>query len=72
MEPVVEQQLVLFSLVAPLSLPVFSLGHHCVQRSLLLVFRLHEVCAQQMLQVLLGQLIFCPLGEFQRIGIRKL
>lgn len=60
LEPGAEQQLVLFSLVAPLSLPVFSLGHHYVQRSLLLlVFELCGVCVQQMLQVLLGPKVFC-------------
>lgn len=63
LEPVVEQQLVLFSLVAPLSLPVFSLGHHCVQRSLLLL--VFKLCVQQMLQVLLGQQVFCPLYRFK-------
>lgn len=56
-EAVSEQQLVLFSLVAPLSLQVFSLGHHCVQRSLLpQPIELHGGCGQQMLQILLSGL----------------
>ena len=68
LQPVVEQQqqLVLFSLVAPLSLPVFPLGRRCVQRSLLLLlFKLCGVCVQQMLQVSLGPQVFCPLCRFK-------
>lgn len=51
-EPVAEQQLVLFSLVAPLSLNAMCRGQ---------LFCWCLSCIQHKLQVLLGQHVFCPL-----------